>query len=57
MRYGQVMKNNKKERVMSGRQACGVDGRWFRSHRTILSFLEYAYEDELNKISTYIPKG
>ena len=31
--------------------------RWFRSHRTILSFLEYAYEDELNKVSTYIPKG
>ena len=57
MHYGQVMKNNKKESVRSGGQACGVDGRWFRSHRTILSFLEYAYEDELNKISTYIPKG
>ena len=33
------------------------DDRWFRSHRTVLSFLKHIYEDDLNKLYTYVPKG
>jgi len=31
--------------------------RWFRSHRTILPFLEEIYQDKLAELTTYIPRG
>jgi hypothetical protein len=31
--------------------------RWFRSHRTILPFLQEVYQDKLAELTSYAPKG
>jgi len=33
------------------------DDRWFRSHRTILPFLQEIYQDKLAELTSYVPKG